>query len=1120
MTMKKMYYCSKAWKSYLLFMMMLVCGSVWAVESKTINSEVWSFNDFSIGTSYNITFEGASFSANAWELFGLPFDASKEVLDGAFGEGNYQLSQYKELDGATFVFSPMESPSIVAGQPYLIKVKSQVTSPTFNNVTMRYTSEQTIGDDKLKIVLPFLGKALWNFNNRYVYYVVGGSASKVGYGSGEYNHDLIAPRGYIETDGTVVPQVNANNGVREQLSNVPTIYIDIPDVSNLDADLTKDRGTGEAEYHRATIQVVATADPTSPYYLESFTDDHLQIKVRGNATADPSKRAYRLKFDKKDATTGQSYKHDLLGKGYSKRNWVLKANAFDNSMIRDAVMTELGEYVGMEFVPGYKHVDLVINGDYRGTYMVSDHAEVGSNRIPVDEATGWYVEFQGRNDMLDQPMCFTSPLQMNVKNPEPEDDTDEAQRNAIMQPMQEWFSGPWALGWNDANLTDSQTGWRAYNDEDSWLKFILVTELTGDYDGYMTVKAYREANGKLCLGPIWDKDLAYGNITCGDDETMVANFSNGTFREYVKKLYGDKEFINRLRVTFQKMLDDGLLQHINSKIDQISASIQETWALNYARWGTTKPSGSMQVFDAWDNQAAYANQLKEWIAARASFLQGQYTSLSQAAGWMDISTDEPVIVHQQLTDVPTIYITSTGMNAETWDATATMEVFDNGNMIGGNKTFDTGTLSVKFKGDGTSQKPSYRLKFGSKIAFLGTKSGSYKQWVLEANDDDPTMLCNGLTEELADQMGFAFSPGCQFADVYVNDKYMGTYQITDRVKVESGRVLAASKDTDWLVEIASQGEVDTVNDLYVEGNSAEGLPNLIIKNPDPDDLTDAGKETLKQQVADYFNGTFWADIENNVDKASFINWYISAEIMAAYKQLSDISVYRDANGGKLFFGPLDGGEKAYDNTTNHHMDMSDFDATGSYNGMIFMAADYKVMANKLKALWEEQWFKDAVMGKWSALCDADVKSALKAKLDALAAEIAQTRLYNYKSSADGGAGWVLDGDFDAQVEAIKTYLDNRFDYLDKKFQELAGAQSLLLGDVNGDKAITPSDAIMILYDFFEQPQTGFIAEAADVNQDGIISPADAIAVLYIYFEKEGNGSAATKQGLWDSVEPE
>lgn len=1083
------------------------------------------------GGTFNIQYTNRTFEAGVWNIVCFPFDVNESQLNETFNNDNYEIQQFDALNGKVFSFKKMEAPSLTAFTPYFLKTKTEtISNPTFNNVVFKNKSNDTFsfGSESIffKGSVYSQGSGLINVSGQTTFKLVNGALYKLQWDGGEGQKDIPAINGYFATTDGSTPSFileNSSGGsgeggdtptpttlagkiaAREQITNVPTIYIDIPDVSDIDKDLTKDRGTGEALYHQASIQVVATTDKTSPNYLESFTDDHLQIKVRGNATADPNKRAYRLKFDKKDEITGQSYKHDLLGKGYSKRNWILKANAFDYSMVRDAVMTELGELVEMDFVPGYKYVDLVINNDYRGTYLVSDHAEVGSNRIPVDENTGWYVEFQGRDDMLDQPMCFSSPLQMNVKNPEPADETDEAQRNAVLQPIKDWFTNTWNYqiwGWDDSSFLNAAKDWREYNDEDSWLKFILITELTADYDGYMTVKAYREADGKLCLGPIWDKDLAFGNITFAQDKSMVADIQNGSFRWYVHKLYLDKEFINHLRVLFNKLVDNGLQQTLNEKIDQISDNIKETWAANFERWTFNAPNGSLQMFKDWTDQESYKNQLKEWIAERIAFLQTQYDTMSRAAGWMDITIDEPV-VHQQLTDVPTIYInTNSTIDSDVW-GTASIEVFDSNNMIGGNFTLDNTGLSIKYKGDGTAEKPSYRLKFTTKRALMGSKSGSYKQWELLANDDDPTMLRNALTKELGDQMGFAFTPDYQFADVYVNEKYMGTYQITDRVKVESGRVLVSDKDTDWLVEIASAGEVDTRTDgngdFYVEGN--ETSPYLIIKNPDKDDLTADQQSTLANEVGDYFNNTFWNDIENNVDQASFVNWYISSEILAAYKQLSSIYTYKSVTDGKIFFGPLSGNEKAYDNNSKHPMDMSDIDTNDSYNGMIFTRADYGVMRNKLQDLWKEDWFKDAVLAKWNSIygTDAsyDVKQALKSKLTSLSNEIEQTKSYNYKTTAEGGAGWTLEGNYEDKVSEISTYLDNRFAYLDKKFNELANTEDILCGDVNNDGDVDIFD-IMDVQSYIEGVEPDiFIFKAADTDEDEDITIFDLMDIIDI-----------------------
>ena len=332
----------------------------------------------------------------------------------------------------------------------------------------------------------------------------------------------------------------------------------------------------------------------------------------------------------------------------------------------------------------------------------------------------------------------------------------------------------------------------------------------------------------------------------------------------------------------------------------------------------------------------------------------------------------------------------------------------------------------------------------------------------------------------------------------VNGTYVGTYQITDRVKVESGRVLVSDKGTDWLLEIASNGEVGA-NDLFVAGD--ETNPNIVIKNPDKDDITTDEQAALQTAVSTYFT-SFWADIENNVDQTSFINWYVASEILGGYKQLSDIYVYKDNAEGKLFFGPLWSNDKAYGNNDKHPVDMSDLSTTGSFNGMLFNHADYQVMCNKIEALWQEQWFKEAVLAKWNTLYGesktTDLLASLTAKIDVLAAEIAQTQADNYATKANGGAGWTLDGDYSSAVQAIKDYLTQRFVYLDTKFKELTANEAYEMGDVNMDGSVDVTDVVIVIdyvLDSTDASAEYGVLTYGDMNSDGSVDISDVVAIV-------------------------
>ncbi len=1333
---------------------LLVCSGAWGatdVEFDVTSTDAGAYTSYCNQTC-NVTLKNRTFTAYEWDGTIFPFTASTEILNATFGEGNWDLQEFDSYDGTTIKMKA--ATSIVAGTPYAIRVKQTVENPTFSGVTFASSISTNYIKVELENNLEFWGtyfKTPW-------YSIVNGQGNPVtafsfksdGTGFGNWRnwgtfraqdkngdsddgyHGTFAWFYHPTLDATtpslsldVVSSGGESGGggdepaptslagkiaARAQITDAPTIYIDLPGIGNqaLNDYLYKIRGNDskaeEAPYRPAKIQVVATSDTSSPHYLESFTEDaidangntNLEIKVRGNSTADAEKRPYRLKFaNKKSSTDGKAHKHDLLGYGYSKRNWVLLANVNDKSLLRNALTYHIGKAVGMPFCPGYKFVDLVINNEYRGTYQVSDHCEVDANRININEDTGWYVEFQGRNDMCDYPMCFAEGgMMMNINNPEPADDTDAEQRAAVINPIKDWFLNGWKKAFG-AGFTNPESGWRAYNDEETLIKFWIATELTGDYDGLMSVKAYREADGKLCWGPLWDKDLAFGNwqAMADPDGKLVAHLEQAScVQDYFEKLTQDPDFMDRAKVVMDNLVSGGIKANLLAKIDEMADAVRETQKLNLEKWGNT-PQGAFGYVGGLANYQAYVDQLKNWLSARIDYVQQRFDELVAEAHTVTgnlaldaaknqegngITTDlqdklynvtlsnktfekdkwtafslpfsvndetlksvfgdqyelkelagiysdgttlyfatpaEKVITpgmpylikpskavatnpvfngvmlaycqnwdnnhkaygesvtfgdytfsanlylnslpidgtviliggdaasfaipqkvnsydtngrvyglnayirkangapnptisftpevqepRTQMNDVPTIYIDSDApIDADNWGKAA-IEVFDQNNMIGGNFSLDNTGLEVKYVGDGSDVKTSYRLKFDTKRAFLGSKSGKYKQWVLESNDDDPTMLRNGLTEELGDQLGFGFTPGCQYADLVVNGIYRGTYQITDRVKVESGRILVSNKDTDWLLELAWDDEVGA-NDLYVAGDDT--TPNIIIKNPDKDEITAEQQTELQTAVGTYFT-SFWTDVENKVDQISFINWYIASEILGGYKQLSDIFVYKDNADGKLYFGPLWSNDKAYGNNTKHPVDMSDLNTVGSYNGMLFKHADYQVMCNKIEALWQEQWFKDAVIAKWNTIYGdsktKDLLALLTAKIDVLAAEIAQTQVDNYASTANGGAGWTLEGDYSAAVQDIKTYLNQRFVYLDTKFKKLA-ASSTRKGDINGDGEVNVADVTTLVDYILGKNPTNCYESACDINGDNEINVSDVTSLVDIILNK-------------------
>ncbi|MCH5223909.1 MAG: CotH kinase family protein [Muribaculaceae bacterium] len=105
----------------------------------------------------------------------------------------------------------------------------------------------------------------------------------------------------------------------------------------------------------------------------------LQIKARGNWTLKGfAKKPYKLKLDKKQ---------DLLGLTPAKsKHYALLAHADDNKgYLRNYVGFNLGERIGLPWTPKMQPVEVVINGDYRGVYFLTESIRVGDGRIEIEE---------------------------------------------------------------------------------------------------------------------------------------------------------------------------------------------------------------------------------------------------------------------------------------------------------------------------------------------------------------------------------------------------------------------------------------------------------------------------------------------------------------------------------------------------------------------------------------------------------------------------------------------------------------------------------------------------------------------------------------------------------------
>lgn len=149
------------------------------------------------------------------------------------------------------------------------------------------------------------------------------------------------------------------------------------------------------EYKNMTLSVDNCADAYKKTNVPGT------MKVRGNSTNQEqvAKRAWRIKFSKKNNLLG-------LNNDAKEKSWVLLADFFDQSMFRNASAFSMGNalfnYSG-NYCSDYQHVNVYMNGDYRGVYLLAEQQQAKTCRIPVNEPdedvtdtkVGYIVEIDG-----------------------------------------------------------------------------------------------------------------------------------------------------------------------------------------------------------------------------------------------------------------------------------------------------------------------------------------------------------------------------------------------------------------------------------------------------------------------------------------------------------------------------------------------------------------------------------------------------------------------------------------------------------------------------------------------------------------------------------------------------
>jgi subtilisin-like proprotein convertase family protein len=379
-------------------------------------------------------------------------------------------------------------------------------------------------------------------------------------------------------------------------------------------------------------QINRINDPWNAY------NGYAGIETRGNSSQSFPKLSYA--FETWDSLENE-LDLSLLGMP-ADNDWVLIANYSDKSLMRNYLAYDLFREMG-HYATRMKYCDLVIDGEYRGIYLLGEKIKRDNNRVDVakldsldnagDSLTGGYIFKndwqQGSNNggwsSMFPPINNTSNLYYQYHYPEPDN---------ITQPQMDYIKSyvdSFELACASPTYADSLIGYRRFADVSSFIDVMIIAELAKNVDAYwLSTFFYKNKNsqgGKIKAGPIWDYDLSWGNADYNFGyypggwhwEEYAQGFDVLPF--YWEVMANDTLFQNQMKCRWNELREDVLhIDSIYATIDGVATMIDSAQMLNFQVWpilGTYVWPNPQPIPQDYPGEV---QKLKDWVNFRLAWM--------------------------------------------------------------------------------------------------------------------------------------------------------------------------------------------------------------------------------------------------------------------------------------------------------------------------------------------------------------------------------------------------------------------------------------------------------------------------------------------------------------------
>lgn len=329
-----------------------------------------------------------------------------------------------------------------------------------------------------------------------------------------------------------------------------------------------------------------------------------KIKGRGNSTWTFDKKPYAFKFTNKQSPFGFP----------ANKAWVLLAESCDRSLLRTAYMCAISKAASIDWTINYQYVNLFLNGEYWGVYVLTDKVEKSKNRINIMD-DGFIIEDDNFyeqeslfwvSDRIGRPYTFKYPDPDNNEIVKFDDNY-----NFIRDFISEIERTLLVLKNNNAFSTD----YLDKLDANSFAKYHIAVEVFSNFDPnrYYVLPS---RTSKLKMMPMWDSEWSLGLWRSNWNDPPLPIVTNRYWENqyYFKYLFLSPSFKSEVKSEWEKFITH--VEDVKSEVNSVRQKIAKAQADNFKKW--PNPGWPLNIqFDTWEEEADY---LENFLDERIAFL--------------------------------------------------------------------------------------------------------------------------------------------------------------------------------------------------------------------------------------------------------------------------------------------------------------------------------------------------------------------------------------------------------------------------------------------------------------------------------------------------------------------